>query len=149
MSERLTAEELGILPLELEALLWVRDALDPTIPDHNLPAWIRFDMDEWLDVTLEEPLAKCETICCIGGSMELYLSGLTSRAVGEVLTSTEYHDALRILPKRAGSTLHTFSIALDQLFYSYKSSRNTRKGAVAAIDRFLSGNTSNPWMLDL
>lgn len=167
---RLTAEELRITPRILEALLWVRDALDPTIADTNLPAWMWFEMHSWGGLDMESdgyddphipPLTACGTSCCIGGSMEMYLAGLIKLKVGDEPTKQQVdmsnEDIIENELEKAG--LHnpdgrTFVGirygSLHKLFFDYQSSYEGRKreNAVRAIDRFLAGNIEDPWLVN-
>lgn len=147
MTERWTAEDLGIHPKELEALIWVRDALDPSIPDHNLPGWMTFDMDSWASVDTDAALSKCGTSCCIGGSMEIYLSGMFSKKIGDSFSQDEYQGLDEAITATTQGSLVKFSDSLNDLFFTYSSRRNTREEGVAAIDRFLAGNTNDPWLV--
>jgi len=144
---RLTAEQLEITQAELDALIWVRDALDPTIPDHTLPAWMQFDMSNWGSIDTSERLAPCGTACCIGGSMEMHMAGLTAKLqVGDHVEWDDirgWDDKLNDLTGRPSG-----SQTLWPLFYNYPSDHEdrTREKAVEAIDRFLAGSVVNPWL---
>jgi hypothetical protein len=146
---RLTADQLNITQVEYDALIWVRDAIDPEIPDHDLPAWMRFDMSNWgylsSNRALNEP--RCGTACCIGGSMEMHMAGLTAKPADHVLTGHDVHDFEYAFENLTQSS--TGSKALYNLFFSYPhdSELTSRPRAVEAIDRFLAGNTENPWKL--
>lgn len=146
---RLTADQLNITRAEYDALIWVRDALDPTIADHDLPAWMRFDMNHWGHIEPNQPLGyHCGTACCIGGSMEMHMAGLTTDVkVGDRLDPIRAHDWQSQLNNHTGHP--SGSSNLHALFYSYPTDNEdrTREKAVEAIDRFLAGNTENPWQV--
>ncbi len=143
---RLTAEQLDITQAEYDALLWVRDALDPTIADHDLPAWMQFEMNHWGALSSDTQLTSCGTPCCIGGSMEMHMVGLTSKLdVGDFPSSEEATKWQHAFTKVSGYPAG--SLSLSQLFYYFpdEPKDRTREKAVEAIDRFFAGNTENPW----
>lgn len=142
---RLTAEQLEITPAEYDALLWVRDALDPTISDHNLPEWMEFEMNNWGYLSSFEPLRPCGTACCIGGSMEMHMAGLTDLQINDRPTPRQaatWGDTLNNVAGRPSGSPNLYA-----LFYSYPTEPEdrTREKAVEAIDRFLAGRVVNPW----
>lgn len=143
---RLTAEELKILPEELEALIWVRDCL----ATNTMPEWMRFDMNNWGLLNATRPLS-CGTRCCIGGSMEIYLAGLAAKAPTHIVSfeeSAAASNAFERLHAIADTGRHGHSAALEGLFFRYSHreiNSDTPEGAIQAIDRFLAGETYNPW----
>lgn len=152
-STRLTAEELRITPE-----IWVRDAIDPIRTDVALPAWLAFSLEE------DEPLTRCGTVCCIGGSMDMYLAGLINLELGHEVTHAErvlsesdpIHQRLaqaNLLDETTPEhmryhTEYRFG-SLYSLFFEYKTSRDARGPvqAVDAIDRFLAGNIEDLWLV--
>ncbi len=135
---RLSASELGLSQDVYDALIWVRDAIDPEIPDHTLPSWMRFDMNHW--GTASPNHSGCGTACCIGGSMQMHLAGLTSVDANHRFSWDEFDKYLALEDKVYRSDL------MNPLFFNYPAFAGREK-AVAAIDRFLSGETGNPWGL--
>lgn len=163
-STRLTAEELRITPEIYDALIWVRDAIDPIRTDVALPAWLAFDMNGWSSLEEDEPLTRCGTACCIGGSMDMYLAGLINLELGHEVTHAErvlsesdpIHQRLaqaNLLDETTPEhmryhTKYRFG-SLYSLFFEYKTLRDARGPvqAVDAIDRFLAGNIEDPWLV--
>lgn len=130
---RKTAGELGITQEEFDDLVWVRDALDPSKVEVELPRWLEFDMRNWL-VVPEGDMTSCGTIACLGGTMNvLRLSRRLGVGLDDV-TEASIHEA---------DSEH--SVALSRLFYNWdhKQPRSTEL-AVRAVDNFLAGS-KRPW----
>lgn len=130
---RKTAEELGITQEEFDDLVWVRDALDPSKVEVELPRWLEFDMRNWL-VVPEGDTTSCGTIACLGGTMDvLRLSRRLGVGLDDV-TETSIHE-----------TDSEHSSALNWLFYNWDHSQpRSTELAVRAVDNFLAG-AKRPW----
>lgn len=128
-----TAEELGISQEEYDALLKVRHKLASGelryVPKKTLgrqlnvgfhPNDVIFNMNDW------ESTHKCGTARCIGGHMALEI-GLPSWA--------DYEDT-------------TYNGPLYNLCWDWGGGDPAAAEAVLAIDRFLSGNIDNPWLVE-
>lgn len=131
---RKTAKELGITQEELDDLVWVRDALDPTKTDVELPVWLDFDMRNWCWRGESGGLASCGTAACLGGTMHLRRAAkLLDKNMGDV-TYADTHE-----------NDYDPSCALETLFFVWDHNRpRSVELAVRAVDNFLTGS-DNPW----
>jgi hypothetical protein len=163
MTARLTHSELQITETAYNALIWVRDRLDNL---GTLPGWMEFDMDRW---GAPEPcdirhgyttLGECGTAFCIGGSMQMWIAGLTECDEDEPLTEALAW-RMKDIQHHHGLGANARDNPLCQLFFDYPMTGQvdyrtgekcadhepTPAEAVAAIDRFLAGNRWNPWLI--
>ena len=134
----MTPAELGLTQEEHDALLWVRNCLDPEHPQ-KMPDWMKFDMDVWVFQT------SCGTACCIGGSVDTVLLGLfgpqeppnLERQISDSERWLELSSARSREMKARGQP------GLYNLFFNWTAPSDAEH-AVKAIDRYLAGS-SNPW----
>lgn len=163
MTARLTHSELQITKTAYNALIWVRDRLDNL---GTLPGWMEFDMDRWgaperCDIQRgNTTLGECGTAFCIGGSMQMWIAGLTECDEDEPLTEALAW-RMKDIQRVHGLNANTRDNPLYQLFFDYPMTGQvdyrtgekradhepTPAEAVAAIDRFLAGNRWNPWLI--
>lgn len=132
--QRKTAEELEITQEEFDDLVWVRDALDPTVVEVELPPWLEFDMRNWAWRGENDGLASCGTQACLGGTMHLRRA---ARAADKDLGDVTYYDTWE----------HDYdhSAALSCLFFKWDSNQpKSVELAVRAVDNFLAGS-DRPW----
>lgn len=139
MKDYLTADELGITPEQRQALIRTIDVL-------RLEQ-IVFDMGNICTVKSSgygrkishEPKYSCDTNCCIGGSMSLLMQNAMSMP--------------KTVTPAMGDVAHSFTMGFKDsgvfhhLFFDDTTENDPSKG-IAAIERFLRGNTEDPWLVD-
>lgn len=131
---RKTAEELGITQEEFDDLVWVRDALDPSKVEVELPRWLEFDMRNWAWRGEDDGLASCGTQACLGGTMHLRRAArLVDKSMGDVTyADTREND-------------YDPSRALEKLFFVWDHNQpRSVELAIRAVDNFLAGS-KDPW----
>lgn len=139
MKDYLTADELGITPEQRQALIRTIDVL-------RLEQ-ITFDMGNTCTVQSsgefrklsKEPKYSCDTSCCIGGSMSLLMQNAMTMP--------------KLVTPAMGDVAHKFTMKFDDsgvfhnLFFDNTSESDPSRG-IAAIERFLRGNTEDPWLIN-
>jgi hypothetical protein len=146
MTTRLTAAELGTSQRNYDALLAARAILEAP----ELPKGMRFDMKEFVTELFERdedgethtigtPMHTCGTAMCIGGTMQLCLSGIGL----DVVDLTDTQDVLLVEKSEIENEVVFVHLFYPSLIYHWENI--TPADAVKAIDNFLAGNTKDPW----
>lgn len=138
MTQYLSAEALGITETERAAMIATIDVLkgEQIIFDMGTPCSIGYE-PSW-DVS-SVPTAACGTSCCIGGTMSLLMQN--DMKLPEIVTPEMGDIATAYVTSHEDETKHLY-----QLFYGDTLEEDPKAG-IQAIERFLSGNTRNPWLI--
>jgi hypothetical protein len=137
MKDYLTAEQLEITPEEWQALIRTIDVLRAEQISFDMGNTCTTQSSGEFRKLSKEPTYRCDTNCCIGGSMSLLMQN--AMQIPEMVTPA------------MGDVAHRFTMAYDDdgvfhsLFFDNTSSDDPREG-IAAIERFLRGNTEDPWL---
>ncbi len=140
----LSAKALGISELERAALIRTMEVLarEQIVFDMSTPCSTRGERQpEEPDVTSLRATPACDTHLCIGGTMSILMQH--EMQVPAEITPEAGDEAFRYV---LDDIPHTHR--LRELFYGRLSSAIEPTDGIAAIKQFLSGNTSDPWLMD-